>query len=97
MKVIKAIIIALLFFIAVTFCLQNTEEVTLRYYTFVESLTAPIFIVVLASVFLGIIIGIIGSGLTIFRLQLQMRRQTKEIEALRNERDADKGEEDTES
>jgi uncharacterized integral membrane protein len=96
MKVIKAIIIALLFFLAVTFCLQNTDEVTLRYYSFVENLTAPIFIVVLASVFLGLVIGIIGSGLTNLRLRLQLRRQTKEMEALRKELDAGKGEEDAE-
>jgi uncharacterized integral membrane protein len=96
MKVIKAIIIALLFFLAVTFCLQNTDEVTLRYYTFVENLTAPIFIVVLASVFLGLVIGIIGSGLTNLRLRLQLRRQTKEMEALQKELDVGKDEEDAE-
>jgi uncharacterized integral membrane protein len=96
MKVIKAIIIALLFFLAVTFCLQNTDEVTLRYYTFVENLTAPIFIVVLASVFLGLVIGIIGSGLTNLRLRLQLRRQTKETDALRKELEAGKDEEDAE-
>jgi uncharacterized integral membrane protein len=97
MKVIKAIIIALLFFFAVTFCLQNTDEVTLRYYTFVENITAPIFIVVLASVFLGLVIGIVGSGLTIFRLQLQLRRQTKETEALRRELGGGEAEEEDES
>ena len=93
MKALKAIIIVLLFFVALTFCLQNTDEVTLRYYTFVENLTAPIFIVVLASVFLGLVIGIIGSGLTLIRLRLQLRRQTKEAEALRKELDAGKDEE----
>ena len=93
MKALKAIIIVLLFFVALTFCLQNTNEVTLRYYTFVENLTAPIFIVVLASVFLGLVIGIIGSGLSLIRLRLQLRRQTKETEALRKELEAAKGEE----
>ena len=96
MKVIKAIIIVLLFFFALTFCLLNTDEITLRYYTFVENLTAPIFLVVLASVFLGLVIGIIGSGLTLIRLRIQLRRQTKEAEALRKELDAGKGEEDAE-
>jgi len=96
MKAIKAIIIVLLFFFALTFCLQNTDEVTLRYYTFVENLTAPIFIVVLASVFLGLVIGIVGSGLTFIRLRIQLRRQAKEAEALRKELDAVKGEEGAE-
>lgn len=97
MKAFKAIIIVLLFFFALTFCLENTGEVTLKYYTFVENLTAPIFIVVLASVFLGLVIGIIGSGLTLIRLRLQLRRQTKETEALQKELDATKGEEAAES
>ncbi len=96
MKALKAIIIVLLFFFALTFCLQNTDEVTLRYYTFVENLTAPIFLVVLASVFLGLVIGIIGSGLTLIRLRIQLRRQTKEAVALRKELDAGKGEEGAE-
>jgi uncharacterized integral membrane protein len=93
MKALKAIIIVLLFFVALTFCLQNTDEVTLRYYGFVENLTAPIFIVVLSSVFLGLIIGIVGGGLTLIRLRIQLRRQTKETEELRKELDAAKGEE----
>jgi uncharacterized integral membrane protein len=93
MKALKAIFIVLLFFFALTFCLQNTDEVTLRYYGFVENLTAPIFIVVLSSVFLGLIIGIVGGGLTLIRLRIQLRRQTKETEELRKELDAAKGEE----
>jgi uncharacterized integral membrane protein len=96
MKALKAIIIVLLFFVALTFCLQNADEVTLRYYGLIENVTAPIFIVVLASVFLGLVIGIIGSGLTLIRLRLQLRRQTKEAEALRQELDAFKGEEGSE-
>ncbi|OGP82687.1 MAG: hypothetical protein A2Z08_11180 [Deltaproteobacteria bacterium RBG_16_54_11] len=96
MKVAKAIFIVLLFFFALTFCLQNADEVTLRYYGLIENVTAPIFIVVLASVFLGIIIGLIGGGLTNIRLRIQLRRQTKEAEALRQELDAFKGEEGSE-
>jgi uncharacterized integral membrane protein len=96
MKVAKAIFIVLLFFFALTFCLQNATEVTLRYYGLIENLTAPIFIVVLASVFLGIVIGLIGGGLTTIRLRIQLRRQTKEAEALRQELDALKGEEGAE-
>ncbi len=96
MKAFKAIIIVLLFFVALTFCLQNTDEVTLKYYTFVENLTAPIFIVVLASVFLGLVIGIIGGGLSLVRLRLQVRRLTKENEAMKKELGAGKDEEETE-
>jgi uncharacterized integral membrane protein len=96
MKAAKAIFIVLLFFFALTFCIQNTNEVTLRYYGLVENLTAPIFIVVLASVFLGIIIGLVSGGLSFIRLRIQLSRQTKEIEALKQELDTTKGEEDAE-
>jgi uncharacterized integral membrane protein len=97
MKAFKAIITVLVFFFALTFCLQNTDQVTLRYYGLVENLTTPIFIVVLASVFLGIIIGIIGGGLTTLRLRIQLSRQTKEIEALRKGQEAGETEEEAES
>jgi uncharacterized integral membrane protein len=96
MRIIKALFIALLFFFALTFCLQNADEVTLRYYGFVEDIQAPLFIVVLASVFLGIVIGIVGGGWTIVRLRLQLNKQQKEAKALRTELGSSKGEEGAE-
>ena len=97
MKLAKAIFIILLFFFTIVFCLQNVDNVTLYYYGLVDNLTAPLFIVVLASVFLGIIIGIIGGGLTTMRLRLQLRRQTKESEELRKELASLKGEDSSEA
>ena len=96
MQIIKALFIALLFFFALTFCLQNVDEVTLRYYGLVEDVQAPLFIVVLASVFLGIVIGLVGGGLTIIRLRLQLNKQTKEAKALSKELGSSKGEEGSE-
>jgi uncharacterized integral membrane protein len=97
MKLAKAIFIILLFFFTVAFCIQNVDTVTLHYYGLVDNLTAPLFIVVLASVFLGIIIGIIGGGLTSMRLRLQLRRQTKEADELKKELALLKGEDNAES
>lgn len=97
MKLAKAIFIILLFFFTIAFCLQNVDTVTLHYYGLVDNLTAPLFIVVLASVFLGIIIGIIGGGLTSMRLRLQLRRQTKEADELKKELASLKGEDSSES
>jgi uncharacterized integral membrane protein len=85
MRVAKAIFIILLFFFTIAFCLQNVDTVTLHYYGLVDNLTAPLFTVVLAAVFLGIIIGIVGGGLTTVRLRIQLRRKTKEAEELRKE------------
>ena len=83
MKLARYIFIILLFFFAIVFCVQNADTVTLHYYGLFDDLTAPLYIVVLAAVFLGIIIGIIGDVLTTMRLRLQLRRQTKEAEELR--------------
>jgi uncharacterized integral membrane protein len=96
MKIAKAIVVVLLFFFALTFCIQNADEVTLRYYGLVEDLTAPLFAVVLASVFLGILIGLVGGGLTTIRLRLQLNKQQKEAKALKTELDELKGEEGSE-
>jgi uncharacterized integral membrane protein len=93
MKVAKAIVIVLLFFFALTFCIQNADQVTLRYYGLVKDLTSPLFAVVLVAVFLGILIGLIGGGLTSVRLRLQLNRQQKEAKALRTELETLKGEE----
>ncbi len=96
MRLAQAIFIILLFFFTIAFCLQNVDTVTLHYYGLIDNLTAPLFVVVLASVFLGIIIGIIGGGLTTMRLRLQLRRQRKEAEELSKELASLKGEEGSE-
>jgi uncharacterized integral membrane protein len=97
MKTAKAIVIVLIFFFALTFCIQNADQVTLRYYGLVQDLTAPLFVVVLASVFLGILIGLIGGGLSSIRLRLQLKKQQKEAKALRTELASLKSEEGEES
>lgn len=97
MRIVKAILIILLFFFAIAFCLQNTDQVSLHYYGLVETLTAPLFTVVLAAVFLGIIIGIVGGGLTSVRLRMQLRHEKKEVKELRKELESLKGEESSET
>jgi uncharacterized integral membrane protein len=105
MKLAKAIFIILLvfftIFFAVTFYLQNMEEVTINYFGLVDSFAAPFSTVFLIAAFLGmfigIIIGIVGGGLTIIRLRLQLRRQTKEAEALSKELASLKGEDSSEA
>jgi uncharacterized membrane protein YciS (DUF1049 family) len=93
MKFIKttAIILLIFFtiFFAVTFYLQNMEEVTINYFGLVESYTAPFSTIFLFTTFLGIfvgiIIGIVGVGLNSIRLKMQLRKQTKEAEGLKKE------------
>ncbi len=92
MRIIKTLFIIILFFITVYFSLQNTEEVTVHLFGPLKDITAPTFSVILASVFLGILIGIISSGLRCIGLLLQLNKQKKELEALRKEIASYKGE-----
>ena len=85
MNVFKAILILLLFFLTVTFSLQNVDYVNIRYYGFSEALTVPLFIVVLTAVFLGIIIGGIGGLVSNFKLRMELRKRVRELERIRKD------------
>jgi uncharacterized integral membrane protein len=91
MKLVKAIFFFLLFFFALTFCLQNFDEVTIRYRGLIDDFTAPLFAVVLASAFLGVAIGLIGGGLSAIRLRIQLRKLAHEAEDLKKELTSSKG------
>jgi len=92
MRVFKAILIVFLFFVTVTFSLQNTEEVKVYYYGVIDSFAAPLFAVLLAAVLLGIIIGALGGMLSNIQLRIELRRKKKEAEEMRRELESLKGE-----
>ncbi|MBW2038762.1 MAG: LapA family protein [Deltaproteobacteria bacterium] len=92
MRLLKAVLIVFLFFLTVTFCLQNMEEVQIHYYGLIDSFSAPLFTVVLAAVLLGVIIGAIGGMLTNIKLRMELRRQIKEAGGMGKELEASKGE-----
>jgi uncharacterized integral membrane protein len=85
MKLVKGIIFLLLFFFALTFCLQNVDEVTIRYRGLIDDVTTPLFVVVLVSVFLGVAIGLVGGGLSSLKFRMQLRKLAKEAEDLQQE------------
>ena len=93
MKLIKTIFFFLLFFFALTFCLQNVDEVTIRYRGLIDDVTAPLFAVVLVSAFLGVAIGLIGGGLSTVRFRIQLRKLAQEAEDLKKELTSSKGQE----
>ena len=92
MKILQAILIFLLFFLAVTFSLQNADDVSVHFKGLISPFTAPLFTVVLAAVFLGVIIGAVGGMLSNIRLRLELRRKTKEVERMTRELETSKGE-----
>lgn len=91
MKLIKPILIFLLFFLIVTFTIQNMGEVSIKYYGVIKEFTPPFSIVLLVVLFLGIIMGGLGGILSNTKLRLELRRRTKEAEEFRRELESLKG------
>jgi uncharacterized integral membrane protein len=80
--------------IVLLFCYQNQEPVTLRFvllpienYHWVEipRVPLPLFLVVLCSIFLGIIIGLLGDAYRRYQLRKTVRQKQKTIERLEKE------------
>jgi uncharacterized integral membrane protein len=78
-----------LFLFAIHFSIQNRDEVTLRYsiqnYQWFEVSKVPLFLVVLCSVFSGVLIGGIGDLYSRFQLKKKLRQNQKVIEQLEQE------------
>ena len=82
MRLLKAVGLLILFFLAVTFSLQNAQEVEVQYFGLLPPKTVPLFVVVLISVFVGILIGGVGGLITNLRLRRELRRRTREEKRL---------------
>ena len=80
MKAIFWIIKLLLFFIALTFVVKNTDMVTVRYYLGMQW-HAPLIFVILATFCLGAVAGVCASLGHIVRLRREISRLRKETTA----------------
>jgi len=94
-KWVRTLIWMVLFIFAILFSIQNREEVTLRFglYPFRETLwlelfSVPLFLVILCSIFFGLLVG----GLSDFYRRLQLRRMLRQ-----NQRTIEKLEKEIES
>jgi uncharacterized integral membrane protein len=89
MRWVKTLFWMLAFFFAFHFSIQNRDEVTLRYsiqnYQWFEVSRLPLFLVILCSVFLGVLIGGIGDLYRRFQLKNTLRQNKKTIERLERE------------
>ena len=78
-----------IFFLAIHFSIQNRDEVTLRYFFLndrgFELPHIPLFLVILCSIFLGLLIGGIGDFYGRFQLKKGLRQSQKIIEKLERE------------
>jgi uncharacterized integral membrane protein len=87
----KTLLIMILFILAILFSLQNKDEVSLRFSLFPikdyywELPKLPLFLIILCSVFLGVLIGGISNFYQRYQLKKALRQNEKMIERLSRE------------
>ena len=93
MRWVKTLLWMLAFFVAILFSIQNRSEVTLRFvfptenyqWFEIQKVPLPLFLVILCSIFLGVLIGGIGDLYRRFQLKKIIRQNQKTIERLERE------------
>lgn len=84
-KVGKTIFLTLLFILGITFAMENTGWVVLRYYFGLETPPIPIFLLVLFSVLLGVFLAGVGFIVDEWFLRKTLREKEREIASLEKE------------
>src|SRR5688572_2869281 len=84
-RLIKTIAIALLFIVGITFAMKNNDEVTLGYYFGWESPPIPVFLLVVFSVFVGVLLAGFGFLLDQMSFKRMLREKEQQIEDLQAE------------
>jgi len=84
-RLIKTIAISLLFVVGITFAMKNNAEVTLGYYFGWESPPIPVFLLVVVSVFLGVLLAGFGFLLDQMSFKRMLREKERQIEDLQAE------------
>lgn len=92
MKWVKTLFWMIVFIFAILFSIQNKDEVILRFGLsplrndqWFEVSKVPLFLVILCSVFLGVLIGGVGDLYRRFQLKSALRQNQKTIESLEKE------------
>jgi len=95
MKFLKVLLGMAAFFFAIHFSMQNRAEVTLQYsfqdYQWLGLTQVPLFLVILCSIFFGVMIGGLGDLYRRFQLKRELRQSQKTIEKLEKEIQALRG------
>ncbi len=93
MRWVKSLFLLLAIFVVIIFSVQNQNEVVLHfafpwqgYELFVvPNIPFPLFLVILCSIFLGILIGGFGDLYQRFRLKNSLRKNQRKVEMLERE------------
>jgi uncharacterized integral membrane protein len=83
MKLVKALLITLLFIFAITFAMENNEEVYIHYYNTFNPIPIPVFLIVMVSIFIGILLVGFAGIIERIRLKGKLKKQEKEIKMLK--------------
>lgn len=84
-KVAKTIFLTLFFILGITFAMENTGWVVLRYYFGLETPPVPVFLLVLFSVLFGVLLAGVGFVVDEWSLRRALREKEREIAALQKE------------
>lgn len=83
-KVIKAVSLTLLFFMGITFAMENTQSLVLRYFGY-ETPPINLYLLILVSILFGVIVAGIGFIIDQWSLKKVVRQKEREIESLEKE------------
>ena len=83
-KVIKSIFLTLLFIVGITFSMENTEPLVLRYFGY-ETPPIRLYLLILLSVFFGVLLAGIGFMIDQRSFKKAVRNKDQEIESLERE------------
>ncbi len=84
-RVAKTIFLALLFIVGITFSMENTDGVVLKYYFGLKTVPIPVFLLVLFSVFFGILLVGVAFMVDERSLKRTVRKKEREIASLDQE------------
>ncbi len=83
-KFIKSIFLTLLFIVGITFSMENTEPLVLRYFGY-ETPPIRLYLLILLSVFFGVLLAGIGFMIDQRSFKKAVRKKDQEIESLERE------------
>lgn len=84
-KVLKTVLVTLLFILGITFAMENAEPLRLRYYFGLETPPIPLFLLMLFAVLLGVLLAGLGFLVDHWALKRALREKDRVIESLKGE------------
>ncbi len=89
---IKALLLIALLFLAITFGIQNSESVVLRYYFNLASIPVPLYLVLYLAIILGVVAGLAIDVYSRVTVKGKLKKLEKTNASLREDLEKMKGE-----